>query len=113
MPAAHPPPPRFPPHNGPRVWFLTSADAPVAIGLARQVLAHGDHVVACVQPGDSGKDDERTADFEQLVQDAGQWGGDARIRVVGLDLRCATHCWDCTHYGTKGDAFDRDEGAWG
>ena len=89
------PTPRFPTHNAPRVWFLTSGDSPIAIGLARQVLAHGDLVVAGIIPGESERNEERRAEFRELLQDVGQRSGPGgewkdRMRVVMLDVRCAS-----------------------
>lgn len=42
--------PPLPPHNAPRVWFITSGASPVGIGIARQALKHGDCVVAAIAP---------------------------------------------------------------
>ena len=104
---------QFPPHNAPRVWFLTNFTSPVAIALARQVLDHGDYVVGGVLPSEFDKDGERGEElrsFLDSVRGAGDDGdadtgaernGDAdgsgetssrkkwreRLRVVGLDAR--------------------------
>lgn len=85
---------RFPTHHAPRVWFMTSGDSPIAIALARQVLAHGDSVVAGIPAGESERDEERSAEFRELLQDVGQKSGPGgewrdRLRVVMLDDRCA------------------------
>ncbi|KAI9879657.1 MAG: hypothetical protein M1830_007764 [Pleopsidium flavum] len=90
-----PPPPRFPSHSGPRVWLITSGNSPLGIALARQVLAHGDYVVAGLIPGEFEKDEERFAEFREFLQDAGQndsvgGGWKERFKVVGLDVRCAS-----------------------
>jgi hypothetical protein len=44
--------PQFPPHNAPRVWFMTDGMAPIAIALSRHLLEHGDYVVAGTLPSD-------------------------------------------------------------
>lgn len=90
-----PPTPRFPTHNEPRVWFLTSGDSPIAIALAKQLLAHGDFVVAGIPPGEAERDEERTAEFRELLHDVGQKSGPGgewrdRMRVLMLDVRCAS-----------------------
>jgi len=58
------------------------------------VLAHGDFVVAGILPGESERDEERSAEFRELLQDVGQKSGAGgewrdRMRVVMLDVRCA------------------------
>lgn len=95
IPTPPTPPPRFPTHNAPRVWFLTSGDSPIAITLARQVLAHGDLVVAGIPPGESERNEERAAEFGELLQDVARKSGPGgewrdRLRVVRLDVRCAS-----------------------
>jgi hypothetical protein len=44
--------PQFPPHNAPRVWFMTDGMAPIAISLSRHLLEHGDYVVAGTIPSE-------------------------------------------------------------
>ena len=44
--------PQFPPHNAPRVWFITDGLCPIAISLSRYLLEHGDYVVAGVVPSE-------------------------------------------------------------
>ncbi|KAG8625934.1 hypothetical protein KVT40_006335 [Elsinoe batatas] len=44
--------PKFPAHNAPRVWFLTSASSPIGISLSRHLLAHGDYIIAGLPPSD-------------------------------------------------------------
>lgn len=80
--------PKFPPHNAPRVWFITTGTSPIAIALARQVLEHGDYVVAAVLPVEFEKHEERSEDFRVFVEDVKRterWK--ERLRVVGLDGR--------------------------
>jgi hypothetical protein len=88
---ARPPRPRsphFPPHNAPRVWFLTRGSSPIAIALARQVLDHGDYVVAGVVPIEFEKREGQSEDFRNFLEDVKKterWR--ERLRVVGLDGR--------------------------
>lgn len=87
--SARPPRPRsphFPPHNAPRVWFITAGTSPTAIALARQVLDHGDYVVAGVMPIEFEK--RESEDFRGFLEDVKKterWR--ERLRVVGLDGR--------------------------
>lgn len=82
------PAPRFPPHNSPRVWFLTSGHAPIAIAVARQVLAHGDYIVACLPPGEWGEEEAGAMeDFKTFLGEAAKQGWKSRVRVVGCDVR--------------------------
>ncbi|KAF1353155.1 hypothetical protein BDV97DRAFT_375289 [Delphinella strobiligena] len=85
--------PKFPAHNAPRVWFLTSGNSPIAISLSRYLLAHGDYIVAGIQPVEFEKDEERSRDFKDLLEEVKaqeKWRG--RLRVVGLDVRNMGHC---------------------
>lgn len=85
--------PHFPPHNAPRVWFLTIGSSPIAIALARQVLDHGDYVVAGVVPQEFEKREGQSEDFRAFLEDvkhAGRWR--ERLRVVGLDGRVVGQC---------------------
>jgi hypothetical protein len=87
--SARPPRPRsphFPPHNAPRVWFLTRGSSPIAIALARQVLDHGDYVVAGVVPVEFERREGQSEDFRNFLEDVKKterWR--ERLRVVGLD----------------------------
>lgn len=97
--------PQFPPHNAPRVWFITDCLAPVAISLSRYLLEHGDYVVAGVVPTEfTEKRGDELREF--LVEVAHEGEGERRqgmengesprtmkrwrerFRVVGLDGRC-------------------------
>ncbi|KAF2121206.1 hypothetical protein BDV96DRAFT_483484 [Lophiotrema nucula] len=85
--------PHFPPHNAPRVWFITTGSAPVAIALAKQVLDHGDYVVAGVMPTEFEKREGQTEDFRGFLEDVKRterWR--ERLRVVGLDGRVVGQC---------------------
>ncbi|KAH6686197.1 hypothetical protein F5X68DRAFT_14280 [Plectosphaerella plurivora] len=91
-----PPPPSFPTHNSPRTWFLTSALSPLAVRLTRLLLAHGDHVVACLPPHEIDHD-HRSAEFRDLVAECKSDRPDRlawkdRIRGVRCDARVPAHC---------------------
>lgn len=94
--ASRPPRPRsptFPPHNAPRVWFIAIGTAPIAIALAKQVLDHGDYVVAGVHPIDFEKREGQSEDFRLFVEEVKKterWR--ERLRVVGLDGRIVSQC---------------------
>jgi len=80
--------PHFPPHNAPRVWFLTTGTSPIAIALARQVLDHGDYIVAGVLPLEFEKRNERSEEFREFLEEVkGTERWRERLRVVGLDGR--------------------------
>ncbi|TKA70069.1 hypothetical protein B0A49_05682 [Cryomyces minteri] len=86
-------PPKFPPHNAPRVWLLTSGNSPIGIALARLLLAHGDYVTAGVLPAEFEKHEDRAAEFRSFLEEVGQqetWR--ARLRVVALDIRIIGQC---------------------
>ncbi|KAE8834660.1 hypothetical protein PTNB85_05993 [Pyrenophora teres f. teres] len=85
--------PHFPPHNAPRVWFITRGVSPIAIALARQVLEHGDYVVAGVVPHEFEKSEGQSVDFRTFLEDVKQtdrWR--EHLRVVGLDSRVIGQC---------------------
>ncbi|EMD87675.1 hypothetical protein COCC4DRAFT_71076 [Bipolaris maydis ATCC 48331] len=85
--------PHFPPHNAPRVWFITRGVSPIAIALARQVLEHGDYVVAGVMPVEFEKRERQVDDFRTFLQDVKQtdrWR--EHLRVVALDSRVVGQC---------------------
>ncbi|KAF2129099.1 NAD(P)-binding protein [Dothidotthia symphoricarpi CBS 119687] len=85
--------PHFPPHNAPRVWFITRGVSPIAIALARQVLEHGDYVVAGVIPTEFERGEGQSEDFQAFLEDVKRterWR--ERIRVVRLDARVVSQC---------------------
>ncbi|PSN70756.1 NAD(P)-binding protein [Corynespora cassiicola Philippines] len=85
--------PHFPPHNAPRVWFITNGSSPIAIALAKQVLDHGDYVVAGVMPLEFEKREGQSEDFRiflEEVKKTDRWR--EHLRVVGLDGRIASQC---------------------
>lgn len=62
--------------------------SPIAIALARQVLDHGDYVVAGVMPTEFERREGQVDDFRLFLQDVKQterWR--EHLRVVGLDSR--------------------------
>ena len=78
--------PHFPPHNAPRVWFITRGVSPIAIALAKQALEHGDYVVAGVQSVEFERREGQTEDFRAFLEEVKsmeRWR--ERLRVVGLD----------------------------
>jgi NAD(P)-dependent dehydrogenase (short-subunit alcohol dehydrogenase family) len=85
--------PQFPTHNAPRVWLLTSGDSSVGISLARHVLNHGDYVVSGIIPAEFEKDGTRSEEFKNFLSEVGRRSGDGwkeRLRIVALDIRCAS-----------------------
>jgi len=90
---ARPRSPHFPPHNAPRVWFITRGISPIAIALAKQVLEHGDYVVAGVIPVEFEKNEGQIDDFKAFLEEVKsteRWR--ERLRVVGLDSRVVGQC---------------------
>ncbi|KAI0457933.1 hypothetical protein F5B21DRAFT_56994 [Xylaria acuta] len=86
----------FPTHNSPRTWFLTSSLSPLAVRLIRQLLIHGDYVVACLPPHEIEHDD-RSADFRELVNECksnrkDREGWKDRIRSIRCDGRIMSQC---------------------
>ncbi|KAI0408061.1 hypothetical protein F4802DRAFT_447808 [Xylaria palmicola] len=86
----------FPTHNSPRTWFLTSSLSPLAVHLIRQLLIHGDYVVACLPPHEIEHDD-RSADFRELVNECksnrkDREGWKDRIRSIRCDGRIMSQC---------------------
>ncbi|KAI0550835.1 hypothetical protein F4679DRAFT_194892 [Xylaria curta] len=83
-------------HNSPRTWFLTSSLSPLAVRLIRQLLIHGDYVVACLPPHEIEHDD-RSADFRELVNECksnrkDREGWKDRIRSIRCDGRIMSQC---------------------
>ncbi|KAG6012607.1 hypothetical protein E4U54_007426, partial [Claviceps lovelessii] len=87
--SASAPPPAFPTHNSPRTWLLTSALSPLAVRLIRQLLSHGDYVVACLPPHEIDHE-QRSAEFRELVTECksarkDREGWKDRIRGIRCD----------------------------
>jgi NAD(P)-dependent dehydrogenase (short-subunit alcohol dehydrogenase family) len=75
------------------VWFITTGTSPTAIALAKQVLDHGDYVVAGVLPLEFEKREGQSEEFRGFLEDvkkAERWR--ERLRVVGLDGRVVSQC---------------------
>ncbi|KAF4304682.1 Retinol dehydrogenase 8 [Botryosphaeria dothidea] len=94
---ARPRSPRFPPHNAPRVWFLTNGTSPISIALATQILDHGDYVVAGVLPAEFERESGRSEEFRDFLDKVSSADGDKqrwkeRLRVVSLDARVIGQC---------------------
>lgn len=86
--------PQFPHHGQPRVWFLTAGCSAINVSLARQLLQHGDKVISCVQPIEFERDNVRTAEFKEFLEEAhNEDGWSSRLKVIGLDVRWVTHEW--------------------
>ncbi|KAG6038355.1 hypothetical protein E4U41_004269 [Claviceps citrina] len=88
-PSASAPPPAFPTHNSPRTWLLTAALSPLVVRLTRQLLSHGDYVVACL-PSHELDHEQRSAEFRDLVAECksarkDREGWKARIRGIRCD----------------------------
>lgn len=76
-------------HNSPRTWLITAALSPLAVRLIRQLLSHGDYVVACLPPQEI-DDDQRSAEFRELITECksnrrDREGWKDRIRGVRCD----------------------------
>ncbi|EMF15543.1 NAD(P)-binding protein [Sphaerulina musiva SO2202] len=98
--------PKFPTHNAPRVWFLTCANSPIGISLCTHLLAHGDYVTAGVQPTEYEREEERSRDFKDFLEELSAPSTPAvavatkddrelwksRLRVVALDVKLMGQC---------------------
>lgn len=83
-------------HNSPRTWFLTSSLSPLSVRLIRQLLAHGDSVVACLPPHEI-EHEERSAEFRALIDECksgrrDREGWKDRIRGIRCDGRVMGQC---------------------
>ncbi|KAI0470811.1 NAD(P)-binding protein [Xylariaceae sp. FL0804] len=83
-------------HNSPRTWFITASLTPLAVRLIRQLLSHGDYVVACLPPHEIEHDD-RSAEFRELVNECKSGRKDRegwrdRIRSIRCDGRIMSQC---------------------
>lgn len=85
--------PNFPSHNAPRVWFLSSADSPIGVALARRVLDHGDYVVAGLPVIDHEEREERSLEFRMLLKEIRQEDGTKnKLRPVAYDISSVGQC---------------------
>ncbi|KAK2773573.1 hypothetical protein FQN53_004111 [Emmonsiellopsis sp. PD_33] len=82
-------PSHFPAHDGPRVWVLSAGSSPIGISLARQLIAHGDIVVAGVPKSNPEREDPRTLGFEAFLNELSQHdlGWRERLKPVVFDIR--------------------------
>lgn len=70
------------------MWLITSGDSPVGIALARQVLEHGDYVVAGIIQAEFEADEGRSYEFKCFLAEVGRnesWK--ERLKIVALDIR--------------------------
>ena len=82
-------PPQFPAHSQPRVWLITSASSPIGIAVSRELLQHGDCLIAGVKStGRSEVHGEQSPEFASFWEEAVAKGWNNRCSVVGLDERC-------------------------
>ena len=84
---------QFPTHNAPRVWLLTSGDSPIGVSLARKILDHGDYVVSGIIPADFERVGARSEEFQDFLAEVCKKAGAGwkeRLRIVALDVRCAS-----------------------
>ncbi|GAD91525.1 short-chain dehydrogenase, putative [Paecilomyces variotii No. 5] len=85
----------FPSHSEPRVWVISSGDSPIGISLARQILAHGDHVVAGLVPQHRERDEIRRQQFQAFLEEVethDDEGWRHRLKGIELDLRMMGEC---------------------
>ncbi|OAX82847.1 hypothetical protein ACJ72_02808 [Emergomyces africanus] len=87
-------PSHFPAHDGPRVWVISAGSSPIGISLARQLLAHGDIVVAGVPESNPEREDPRSADFEVFLNELSTQGPGWRERMkpMAIDIRMMNEC---------------------
>ena len=79
---------RFPNHNGPRVWFITSSDSWLRVSVAREALAHGDFVVCGEDTRMVSTDGNgRHPELVSLVDQAESEGFLERLSVVRFDAK--------------------------
>lgn len=76
-----------PPQARPRVWFISDGTSPVAIGLSRHLLSHGDRVVCVLNPWTRDEDEARCAELAALEGEAREQDWD--LQVVSFDVRYA------------------------
>lgn len=98
----------FPSHPEPRVWVISSGDSPIGISLARQVLAHGDYVVAGLVPPQHERDERRREQYYAFLEEVEthrEEGWNQRLKGLELDLRCEIdpidiYCASCLRLAT-------------
>ncbi|QIX01821.1 hypothetical protein AMS68_007338 [Peltaster fructicola] len=84
---------KFPAHEAPRVWFITCANTPIGVALCRQLLDHGDSIVAGVAPALTTEANSGLKDLmEQLSANGRRDSMQARLKVIALDLKIMSQC---------------------
>jgi NAD(P)-dependent dehydrogenase (short-subunit alcohol dehydrogenase family) len=89
-PAPDSPKGHFPSHAEPRTWLISSGDNPIGLALARNILSHGDCVVAGLVQADLLRDENRRHQFQAFMAEVEKNEGGAwksRFRAVMLDIR--------------------------
>ncbi|KAB8237728.1 short chain dehydrogenase/reductase family protein [Aspergillus alliaceus] len=82
------PRPQFPTHNEPRVWVITAGDSPVGISVTRQILSHGDYVLAGLAHSRLERDECRQDEFETFLTEIdSQEGWRQRFKSAPFDIR--------------------------
>ena len=79
--------PLFPAHTGPKVWFITSASSPIGLAVAKELLKHGDLIVAGDCPNSVGVDETEREALWPLQSYAESHDWLERLRIVKVDLR--------------------------
>ncbi|EEH33557.2 short chain dehydrogenase/reductase family protein [Paracoccidioides lutzii Pb01] len=84
----------FPAHDGPRVWVVSAGSSPIGISLARQLIAHGDIVIAGISGLDPEQGDPRSADFKAFLDELSFHNPKLRERMkpVVVDIRMMNEC---------------------
>ncbi|PGH09948.1 hypothetical protein AJ79_05564 [Helicocarpus griseus UAMH5409] len=85
-------PSHFPAHDGPRVWVISAGSSPIGISLARQLIAHGDIVVAGVPEFNPEREDPRCLQFKEFLNELSSHdlGWRERMKPVVMDIRSAS-----------------------
>ena len=79
--------PQFPAHTGPRVWFITSASSPIGLAIAKELLKHGDLIIAGDCSNSVGEDETQREALSSLRSYAESHDWQERLRIVKVDLR--------------------------
>ena len=79
---------QFPPHKQPRTWFITAATSPIGLAVTKQLIEHGDSVVAGLQSNDFDGDEAQHEEFEAFVDE--MWRRNEaqnRVQVMHFDSK--------------------------
>ncbi|KAI9762834.1 MAG: hypothetical protein M4579_000187 [Chaenotheca gracillima] len=82
---------RFPLHNEPRVWLLTTGTSPLSLELTRQLHSHGDFIAIAVGAEEYENSGGRIEDLKSLLAELGD-DARTRIKILNVDLRSAGQC---------------------